>query len=676
MGTVTLPTYEAQEIQKRAPWPRMDPSAAVAAGNAQMRFLDTLFSAGTGIAENIIANQRADQMSAFMRTYSETSAQNLRDTEQNPITTRSPEFADIPEAERGSPNLSAYTKKRNVWLAKLIDGIKDSKVKRAASSWAADRWVSEKDGLARWDFAKTKEMRIDNYIEDFSAAVENGDLGTAKDLTQAMLMTGGLTEKQADDYLDLAHKDVTKRNAYLQALGMGEEKGLEYLTERGNLRYQTYDGQIKDMPLADQEEMVARFRGLMKDTDEVKNAHYEELHIRADSIADCDAALRELTLDTDWKNTENRYKWEERLERLKDRMLNAEALKLKTTKDAVDMAQEEYALELEILLSKAKMRLKSPAVSEGLIQRAKDEGKISTKHAADMFGKIEGYRSIALEAGLKEIAERIPKDDAKRIAAEMELQRFAAEFPDATDEEYDELVENIIKGTTDRVLDNLWSGVLEVTEETLAADKRLRTAAEKMTEDISLGRYVNRTEAMKEDLAKYAAYMFRLVQERYHHIPWLTVSVDTNGTETGDWGAAVLLDGSQNKYKFKLEDNKLVLYGYLGTRGNRAEKNWYKIISSEEGEKRVTAEEQVGITARKEERAAEQEQLGAAAAEGMELYRETVPALRGAGKAPEIVFADWIKTTAGWYNKKTLSFATNPDLKKQLDALAREAGSR
>ena len=132
MGTVTLPTYEAQEIEKRAPWPRMDPSAAVAAGNAQMRFLNTLFAGATGIAENIIATQRNTQMSTFIRTYTETSARNLRDTEQNPVTTLSVQYRDIPEAERGAPNLYFINKKREVWLPKLLADIKDWKVKRAA----------------------------------------------------------------------------------------------------------------------------------------------------------------------------------------------------------------------------------------------------------------------------------------------------------------------------------------------------------------------------------------------------------------------------------------------------------------------------------------------------------------------------------------------------------------
>jgi len=264
MGTVTLPTYEAQEIEKRAPWPRMDPSAAVAAGNAQMRFLNTLFAGATGIAENIIATQRNTQMSTFIRTYTETADAEKLAIEQNPTTTLGVQYGDIPEAERGAPNLYSYTKKRKVWLPKLLYEIKDSKVRRAAESWAADRWVAEKDGIARWDFAKIKEESVDTFIENFSATVENGNLGAAKDLADIAISGGIISRKYYDDLMDQAHKDVTKRSIYLKALGMGEEEGLKYLAERKNLRYQTYDGQIKDMPLADQEELIAQW-GLDKD---------------------------------------------------------------------------------------------------------------------------------------------------------------------------------------------------------------------------------------------------------------------------------------------------------------------------------------------------------------------------------------------------------------------------
>ena len=94
------------------------------------------------------------------------------------------------------------------------------------------------------------------------------------------------------------------------------------------------------------------------------------------------------------------------------------------------------------------------------------------------------------------------------------------------------------------------------------------------------------------------------------------------------------------------------------------DKSWVKIGKPDTAKGEAQAEK----IEKKIEKRAEEKVLIEGREAGRELYRETVPELRGAGKAQEIVIEDWIHTAAGWYNKKTLSFAT-PDQIEQLDQL-------
>ena len=124
-----------------------------------------------------------------------------------------------------------------------------------------------------------------------------------------------------------------------------------------------------------------------------------------------------------------------------------------------------------------------------------------------------------------------------------------------------------------------------------------------------------------------------------------------------------MIGGGGVPFAYKLEDKQLSLYRLSETRAGT-------YVWQEVGKPgAATGQEQAQEIIREEERRAEQDVLATGRAAGRELYRETVPEQRGAGKTPEIVLEDWIRTAVGWYNKKTLSFATNPDLIKQLDRM-------
>jgi len=393
---------------------------------------------------------------------------------------------------------------------------------------------------------------------------------------------------------------------------------------------------------------------------------FGDLYSRTDTLQKAEMALKAVD-SSDFFQGDNKVKWTDRFTRLRELFINDQGLTDEAGKKAWDDQMEQNGYKVKIAMYQAELDGKGVDVRRGILDSqlyAEGGSRILLKDAASMYADLTKAQPTGLKFALAELNARIKNDPKLRAEVGIKLVRFSEQHPDATDEQYMQATENFINEHKDWVLNTLWSETKEITEDVLKQDKRLLTNAEKMTGQIDKGGFTAITEEWREDLLLYSAYMFRLAKQRYPDYNFVSVSPDTSGTETGDYGAAVLLDNNKNKFRFKLEDNKLVLYGYLGTHGNLMDKSWVKI--GEPGA--ATGAEQAQEIIRKQEREAEQEELAAGREVGRELYREIVPELRGAGKAPEIVFEDWFLTVRGWYNKKT-GFATNPDLIKRLNEL-------
>jgi len=197
----------------------------------------------------------------------------------------------------------------------------------------------------------------------------------------------------------------------------------------------------------------------------------------------------------------------------------------------------------------------------------------------------------------------------------------------------------------------------------LFGDKRILDEYELLTRDIEEGKYTGIGPSRAEYLSRYNAYVVTRAQSEYPDHNIVSAFTDFSGEYGGGPGTAILTSGSGVPYAYKLEDKQLSLYRLGRTQAGTYD--WQEVAKPGT----ATGEEQAQEIIRKQEKEAELEVLAEARGAGRELYRQVVPELRGAGKAPEIVFEDWMHTAAGWYNKKTLSFATNPDLIKQLNRL-------
>jgi len=447
-------------------------------------------------------------------------------------------------------------------------------------------------------------------------------------------------------------------------LGMGEEKGLEYLTARGNLRFQTYDGQIKDMPLADQEELVARFRGQMKDIDEVKNAYYQGLHINANTIADCDAALRELTLDVDWKDSEKWHRWEIRLRARKEHLENMKKLPRGVLDDYYKLnedfllAQLVFAKDKDVPLGQLKKLVEDWYFFVG--PDGVQAPKIRGSFVKTAFEYLDVKEDPAFSAGLKYIQSKTGGlDDLEKARVTNEFLAWYKDNTGASQKDIETAANNFVDPETQRNLDKQGRRTWEV----LFGDKRVLDEYELLTRDIEEGKYTGIGPSRAEYLSRYNAYVVARAQKEYPEHNIASAFTDFSGEYGGGPGTAILIDGSGVPFAYKLEDKQLSLYRLSETRAGT-------YVWQEVGKPgAATGQEQVREIIREEERLAEQEVLAAGRAAGRELYRETVPEQRGAGKTPEIVLEDWIRTAVGWYNKKTLSFATNPELIKQLDRM-------
>jgi hypothetical protein len=264
MGTITLPTYQSQQIDRPALGgsPRPDLQGMAALGQAQNRFIETLFGAGEFAAKLISGAKARDQSDGLGNAQNRHEANKtdlVLSLEKVPISIEDPRYAEIPEGERSVPNLSFYQKTMGEKDAVILGGIKDPEVKQAFQKWLEGRQIAEKQAIGSWDVGKQHELGFKRTLSSVMSAIEAGNVGIADDHIANGLHAGYFDDNQAAEYRDLARKDVTKRNAFLKAQSLGDV-GMAFLANSDNLRYTGVDGSVKEMPIADRENIVQRFK--------------------------------------------------------------------------------------------------------------------------------------------------------------------------------------------------------------------------------------------------------------------------------------------------------------------------------------------------------------------------------------------------------------------------------
>jgi hypothetical protein len=309
MGIVALPTYESKEVEKRYPTPRQDYSGMARMGQAQAQTFNMLVDAATGIGKSVIGKARADEYNALVSKYNAWVTERLTETELNPINPQDPRYKELEsDDEKALPNLSLFAKDRAAFIEGLTKDLTFPKVKEAFEQWANDRWVSEQDGLTRFDVAKIREVTFDNYQEEEMAAIASGNFKHAQELADVALAADIITPKMYDDHLDLAAKNIKKSKAVLDAVAMGEA-GVTWISSAANVQYETYDGQTKAMPADEHETMVREVKAVLDAKASEQDTLFSDLYVQADTPEKLDDLHLKL-IENKYMNGTQKHTWD------------------------------------------------------------------------------------------------------------------------------------------------------------------------------------------------------------------------------------------------------------------------------------------------------------------------------------------------------------------------------
>ena len=400
-----------------------------------------------------------------------------------------------------------------------------------------------------------------------------------------------------------------------------------------------------------------------KTEDEALDVGFADLHIRADTIEKVDAALSGLR-DTHFYDGDKKYTWETRFLQRKEYLKNLGKLPkgvlddwYKQNEDLL-LAQLVFAKDKDVPLGQLKKMVEDSYFFVGPdgIQAPRIRGSF----VKTAYEYLDVKEDPAFTAGLKYIQSKTGGlNDLDKARVTNEFLAWYKTNTGASQKEIEIAANNFVDPAVQRDLDKQGRRTWQV----LFGDKRVLDEYELLTRDIEEGKYTGIGPSRAEYLARYNAYVVARAQDEYPQYNIASAFTDFSGEYGGGPGTAILVDGSGVPFSYKLEDKQLSLYRLGRTRAGTYE--WQEVAKPGT----ATGAEQAQEIIREQEKQAEQKELAAGREAGRELERKVVPELRGAGKAPEIVLEDWIHTAAGWYNKKTLSFATNPDVIKKLNQL-------
>ncbi len=430
----------------------------------------------------------------------------------------------------------------------------------------------------KWHVAADDEARAGLIVHNNTVLASNDpwEVKVQKISTRVnqMVSVGRLRRSEGENIIAEATAASQYSFAHNGAMTMMKETGNPAAGEAW-LKENTpfYDGNpdVREKVLSD---VRQEFEYFAKTHDEDLDVDLADLYGRADDLDKVEAGLA-FARQIKMYDGDKKLSWIKTFQQQRDYMENRQVLP-KEAGTALDDAMKHTADLTALAIAESIYNGEPISVQKGILDSqtyAEGGSTILPKDSVDMLEGINRQQPAGLKFALARIKEKGFSLE-KKADLGVKMMKFSKQFPDATPEEYLEAVENFIKPVKDRVLNAAWSGTWEVVAETLKADKRHKSNAEKMTEDIQGNLFRGLTEERQEDLLLYSAWMLRMGKQRYPNRNFMAVSPDITGDVTGHPGAAVLIDKQANQYFFKMEKNEFVLYGYFGTRGNRMDKSW------------------------------------------------------------------------------------------------------
>lgn len=425
------------------------------------------------------------------------------------------------------------------------------------------------DELTKTEMAQVGKLGSEEVIRRVGAQV------------QQMVLANMVDEAEASKYMGAVQEQARYAEGYAGALETMNASGLqagEAWLEK-NTPYWDADPatRTKVLQVVRQEWET---QGKLRDQ-EAENAVGADYYAARNSIPLLKAGMDKLG-KYGWFDANQQYKWQERYERQLEFVQNKADLHLGALTKGLEDAEKENgyrvgaALEMSILQGDP-LSVQIAIVTKGFWPEAGSKRvPISAQTYEALLKRINGIQPQGLKSALQRI-EKI-SDPVEKAKLQVEITRYVSEHPQATDDEIIQAAENLIAPVKDRILNDAWNGTDSKDAEMERNRNALREAqVKKMTEEIDAGRFAGLTRERATDLSIYASYLLNMAQRKYPHLNLIAPDVDSDGAVTGNPGAAVFVDGTGLQYRFKMENGELILYGLLGTRGNRMQKSWQRM---------------------------------------------------------------------------------------------------
>jgi hypothetical protein len=337
----------------------------------------------------------------------------------------------------------------------------------------------------------------------------------------------------------------------------------------------------------------AEFDRYAREQDEELDRGFADLHIRADTLQEVDAALGALT-DVQFFDGDKKYTWEQRFLARREFLLSLAALP-EAARQSLEDAQQRNEQLLWAEIAIAKSHLNEPGAMTLRAMRAMVE---DSYYATWVFAgedtnwemgapRIRGpaVRQLldyleADEDPMRDNAIRYIEQLARGLSPEEEFEAtntfmsWYALNRNATPQQMQQAAENIVNPVTQRNLDRHFRQAAQ----SVFGDERILDELELLTRDIQEGKLIGLAVSRAEALARYSAALVTRARNDFPGENIETAFTDYQG-DYSQPGSTVLLNGSGVPYLYRLEDKVLTLWR-LDDRTNQ----WVQVQRPEEPE--------------------------------------------------------------------------------------------
>lgn len=319
------------------------------------------------------------------------------------------------------------------------------------------------------------------------------------------------------------------------------------------------------------------FTYIMKVDDQKQDRKFSELHIRALSIEEVDAAIAELTI-AEFYNGLNKTAWSDRFMGLRARLVLQA-----TAADPAIMAQSAWMKKNEeIVEAQVTMMLEDGIKGADIYQFVEDLYDVTDSqdvHTPRISGPfLRAMRTyiyadqdpaIANAATFINQLDLSPEDE---LIVTTEFHEWHRKNSGATTEEINSAINNIVKPVEKHNLTQLLKGIFHPA----IYDASYLDNLERMTGDIDNDKYRGIASQNMELLDDYGGLLVARAQDLYSDLEITSFFIDYKGDQMGPPGAAHLTTTGNQRYNFILEGNILILRQLVTD--EKGETIWWEVI--------------------------------------------------------------------------------------------------